>query len=160
MLNAGLPNSEEFRSHALNLAEQDRIRGYLLHVQNQPVAFAYCESADDVTLYYSTIGYHPQYANLSPGTVLLYCLLKELFKEQRFRWLDFGPGAAQYKSIFATSSQLCGDVYLLRNNPKNLAIVLAHTSVESISAAMGKILKTAGVKRLIQKTLRAVSGAK
>jgi CelD/BcsL family acetyltransferase involved in cellulose biosynthesis len=160
MLDAGLPDSAEFRSHTLDLAQRNRVRGYLLHIQNRPAAFAYCESADDVTLYYSTIGYHPQYASLSPGTVLLYWLLKDLFDEQHFGWLDFGSGVSQYKSVFATGSQLCADVYLLRTNPKHLAIVLAHAGVDSLSATIGKALKAAGIKGLIRNTLRTIKGAK
>lgn len=159
MLGVGLPASAAFREAVLNLARQGRARGYLLYLGEQPAAFAYCTSQGP-NLYYSNIGYDPQHASLSPGTVLLYHILEHVFQERRFRWFDFGIGEAQYKSVFGTGSRTCGDVYFFRLSAKNVGIVLAHAALDRFSWALGRALERAGFKSRIRKWLRSLRGAR
>ncbi|MCA1560509.1 MAG: GNAT family N-acetyltransferase [Acidobacteria bacterium] len=159
MLGVGLPASEEFRETVLNLARQGLARGYLLYVGEQPAAFAYC-TCEDSNIYYSTIGYDPQHAGLSPGTVLLYHILEHVFRERRFQWFDFGIGEAQYKSVFGSGFRTCGDVYFFRLSAKNASIVLAHAALDRLSATLGRALERAGVKSRIRKWLRSLRGGR
>ena len=94
-------------------AARGEARGYLLRDQGQPVAFAWC-AARGSTLVYEVIGYRPELADRSPGTVLLYLILEDLFALGRYPVLDFGPGHAFYKEAFATRHTDFADAYLLR----------------------------------------------
>ena len=154
MLGVGLPASQEFHQSTLEGARSGGVRGYLLSYKQQPAAFAYCECKDP-TLLYSIIGYDPQFAALSPGTVLLYYIVRHLFDEHRFQWLDFGIGESQYKSTFGTDFRTCGDVYLFPLGPRGLAIALSHWALDSSSALLGKLLESIGVKARVRKWLRA-----
>jgi len=69
LLDAGLPADEEFQAALIADARQDAVRGYLLFLRNEPIAYLYCPVEDGV-LVYSHLGYDPQHAGLSPGTVL------------------------------------------------------------------------------------------
>ncbi len=42
LLDAGLPDSEEFRHEMERLAQQGRVRGFILFYQNKPVSYLYC----------------------------------------------------------------------------------------------------------------------
>jgi CelD/BcsL family acetyltransferase involved in cellulose biosynthesis len=157
MLGVGLPQSPEFQRSTLERAGSDRVRGYLLSYQQQPAAFAYCE-CKNLTLSYSVIGYDPQFASLSPGTVLLYYIVKHVFNEGRFRWLDFGIGESQYKSTFSTDFRTCGDVYLFPLGPKGVVIALSHWALDTVSTLLGRFFARLGVKTRIRKWLRAAHG--
>jgi CelD/BcsL family acetyltransferase involved in cellulose biosynthesis len=86
-----------------HLARRGQWRGYLLFVRDEPCA--YCLG----TVYgrkfdYDVPGYDERMARLSPGTVLLYRILEDLFASGMADELDFGAGPAEYKRLFATSN--------------------------------------------------------
>jgi len=94
--------------------------------KNGPAAYALCMRQGDA-LIYSTIGYDPQYKDLSPGTVLLYLILQRLFAEQRFRIFDFvGGGDYGYKTMFSTGSLDYARVLWFPWSLKNFALVGLH----------------------------------
>jgi CelD/BcsL family acetyltransferase involved in cellulose biosynthesis len=159
MLGVGLPDTAEFRERLVAHASEGLARGYALYYEGRPVAFAYC-TCNDETLYYSTIGYDPQFAALSPGTVLLYHILEHVFGEGRFRWFDFGVGEGQYKSVFGTGRGICGDVYFFRLSLRNLAIVVAHAGLDRLSGTVGAVFARFGWKSGIRKWLRRLRGAR
>jgi len=118
-IGCGLPPSEEI------LADSDAI-GFLLMHKNGPAAYALCMRQGDA-LIYSTIGYDPQYKDLSPGTVLLYLILQRLFAEQRFRIFDFVVvGDYGYKTMFSTGSLDYARVLWFPWSLKNFALVGLH----------------------------------
>ena len=94
--------------------------------KNGPAAYALCMRQGDA-LIYSTIGYDPQYKDLSPGTVLLYLILQRLFAEQRFRIFDFVVvGDYGYKTMFSTGSLDYARVLWFPWSLKNFALVGLH----------------------------------
>ena len=118
LLDAGLSQTESFRKSANELAIAGKARGYLLSMNGSVVAFAWCR-VDGTRLIYDTIGYLPEFSKLSPGTVLLYLILRDLFANEQVNHLDFGPGHAPYKEMFSNFKQEYIDLYLFRNTLKN-----------------------------------------
>ena len=153
LLKAGLPQTAEFRRKIVELAAEDRVRGYLLYLNGSPVAFAYC-TVDGELLTYQTPGYDPAYGVYSPGIVLLYHILDRVISEGLVRVFDFGTGDAFYKDAFATGTAACAAVYYFRYNPKTLVFVAVHTSLCLLSAAAVKLLKALHVKDLAKKIFR------
>ncbi len=153
MLGVGLPETSEFRDKVLEYAAEGSVRGYILYHAGKPIAFVYC-TATGSTLYYSVIGYDPSFAEWSPGTVLLYLILEHLFAEARFSHLDFGLGEAQYKSMFSTGSQTCGDVYYFPPSLRNRVIIYSHRAFDEVSTFGGRMLRKLGQKDKLRKLLR------
>jgi hypothetical protein len=153
LVGAGLPDTPEFLSALSAVAKAGRVRGYVLFVAGQPVAFAFC-TVTGSTIHYDVIGYDPTYAQLSPGTVLLFEIMHRVFDEGLFDLFDFGPGDAQYKRSFSTCSRRCANILYLKPTAHNAAFVVAHLFVESLSSTAGALLARLGLKRKVKKLFR------
>lgn len=83
-------------------AEQGRLRSYVLLCQGRAIAFQVGAAYGDV-YFPETIGYLPEYQNLSPGRVLHMRVLADLCASG-FREYDHGFGDAPYKRVFGSYS--------------------------------------------------------
>ncbi len=155
LLDAGLSSGPDFVQNMCALAARGQARGYLLRDGSQAIAFAWCRGDGD-QLIYDVIGYVPSAAALSPGTILLFHILEDLFSLARFTSINFGGGEAQYKAMFATDKQDMADVYLFLPSLRNRALLHLHWFVFRISAALGAWLERAGLKQRVKKILRGL----
>lgn len=153
MLNAGLPDTAQFLRAMQDIASRGAARGYLLCMQGKPVAFAWCTTNCNAVSY-QVVGYLPEYAELSPGTVLLYLILQDLFSLEEYRILDFGSGSAFYKEVFATDKLEFADSYLLRPTLENRWKLWLLWETERFSAKVGKVLEQMGLKKKIRRWMR------
>lgn len=156
LLKSGLPADKAFVDHLDKLAREGRARGYLLSDGGQPIAYAWCSLAGDV-LKYEIVGYLPDSADLSPGTVLLYHIIEDAHAIANCRFLDFGPGEALYKSMFANRKVEYVDLYLFRMTAPNVLLVSLHRGQALANESLGRILEKLGVKSRIKRFIRALS---
>lgn len=119
LLGCGLPEGPEAEARMAALAAADKARGWLLFVEGEPASYLYAP-AEGETLIYAFLGYDPEHAALSPGTVLQLEAMRQLFEERRFAAFDFTEGEGQHKRLFATGSVECLDLLLLRPTFANL----------------------------------------
>ena len=158
LLGSGLPASTDFRRRMIAEAELGEARGYLLRDGEQAIAFAWCRRKGG-RLIYDIIGYLPESSSLSPGTVLLYLILQDVFAEGSFEMVDFGPGEAQYKSLFATHRQEFIDTYLFRRTLRNQLLARLHFALSGLSTGLGKRLDQLGLKKRIKDAIRSIRGS-
>ena len=153
MLNAGLPDGAEYLRQMQDRAARGEARGYLLREQGTPVAFAWCTAkGDEIT--YQIIGYLSEYADKSPGTVLLYQIIQDLFALGQYRLFDFGTGSAFYKESFATDKIDFADSYLFRPGIKNSWKLWWLWKTECFSNLVGEALNRMGLKKKIRLLMR------
>jgi hypothetical protein len=153
LLNAGLPDTEEFIHGAELLAAEQRLRAYILFDGEKPVSYLYCPVHDEV-LIYAYLGYDPAYMQLSVGTVLQWLALEALFAEKRFRYFDFTEGQSDHKRLFATHQQQCVNLLILQKSLKNNLLVYSHWGLEVFSRWLGEVLAKFGLKSKIKRLLR------
>lgn len=153
LLKAGLPDSPQFLRGMQDTALRGEARGYLLRLQGKPIAFAWC-TAKGASVTYQVIGYLPEHADLSPGTVLLYLILQDLFSLESYGVFDFGSGSAFYKEAFATDKLEFADSYLLRPTLVNRGKLWLLWQSECFSAAVGSLLDRLGLKKKIRQWMR------
>jgi len=149
----GLPEEPAFFANLVSLAEQDKIRGYLLFYDCHPAAFALCH-VNGNCLTGELCGYDPSQSHLSPGNALIGYIVERLFEEQQFRMLDLGPGDADYKAFFATGSVPCADVYYFPRSLKNIALVIAHSTTAVLWQWTTRILDALRVRDSLKKLAR------
>lgn len=155
LFEGAIPAGEAFCSRMVELAGQDRVRAFLLFLGGEPVSYLYLPVEAGI-LEYSYLGYKPSVSDLSPGTVLLYLALEQLFSEQRFSKFDFSYGQSQTKEVFCTDKNLRADIHYFRKTLKNLSGVLGHAATDSVSVACGRALEQLGIRQKIRKLLRSV----
>ncbi|MEO8407104.1 MAG: GNAT family N-acetyltransferase [Oxalobacteraceae bacterium] len=153
LLDAGIPDSEEFVGEMEALAAEDRVRAYVLFDGDRPVSYLYCPARDDV-LVYAYLGYDPDYMKMSVGTVLQWLAVEQLFAEARFRFFDFTEGESEHKRLFATDDVLCANIFFLRRNFGNIVLIHAHLFMGQFSRRLGDVLENFGVKAKIKRLLR------
>jgi CelD/BcsL family acetyltransferase involved in cellulose biosynthesis len=153
LLDAGIPDDRDFLEGMKQLASEDRVRAFLLFLKGEPVAYLYCPATDGV-LFYEYLGYTPDSARLSPGTVLQWLALESLFKEDQFRIFDFTAGDGAHKEYFGSHHQTCADVYYIRPGLKPLTVTLNHALVTGLSDLTTWIMDRLGIKARIKRLLR------
>lgn len=154
LLSAGLPDNQAFLAEMMRHAERGLVRGYLLFLKGKPISYLYLPVEDD-RLIYAYLGYDPEHAKLSPGTVLQWLVVEALYDEGRFRYFDFTEGQGAHKELFGTNSLYCGNVYFLKDNLANRLTVAAHRGLSGLSDGIVGLLDRMGLKQAIKKWLRA-----
>ncbi|MGJ8537519.1 MAG: GNAT family N-acetyltransferase, partial [Parasphingopyxis sp.] len=124
LLDAGLPDDPASKAEMIRAAARGEVRAWLLFVRNEPVSYLYAP-ADGDTLIYAYLGYDPDWARHSPGTVLQMEAMKQIIEEGRFRRFDFTEGDGQHKRLFATDGIACVDLLLLRKTLGNYLLASA-----------------------------------
>jgi len=142
LLDAGLPEGEEALAAMRGLAARDALRGWVLFIDGRPASYLHAP-AEGAVLVYAHLGYDPDHAALSPGTVLQFEALRQLMEEGRFELFDFTEGEGQHKRQFATGSVECVDLLLLRPSLSNRLAGHALAGFDRLVA-----LATAAVSRL------------
>lgn len=153
LLDAGLPDSDAFRDALLARARDGRARGYILFLDEQPIAYLYCP-LDDGILEYAYLGYLQEHAALSPGTVLQWRVVERLFEEGGYRMFDFTAGEGAHKAMFGKDSRLCADVWLLRPTMGNRMRIFSFLAVTSTSNSVSTLLDRLQMKSRLKRLMR------
>lgn len=124
LLGAGLPDDPDFMASMIRAATRGEACGWLLFVDDEPVSYLYAP-ADGDTLIYAYLGYDPDWARHSPGTVLQVEVMRQIIEEGRFSRFDFTEGDGQHKRQFATDGIDCADLLLLRKTAGNHMLAAA-----------------------------------
>lgn len=154
LLGAGLPEDAATRRTMLDAAEADRMRAFLLHAGGVPVAYLSLPVTGQ-TLVYAHLGYDPDWARLSVGTVLQMDALEQLFAEQRFGWFDFTEGDGAHKELFGTHHALCSSLVLLEPTLANRTLLGARAGFDAGVSQAKALAQRSGALGRIRALLRA-----
>jgi CelD/BcsL family acetyltransferase involved in cellulose biosynthesis len=121
----GFPETEEFAADLVQRAANDGVCGFVLMNQSAPTAYVFCW-IDGAAVIYSYCGYDPEYAQFSPGTVLLYLIIKWLFEQKNFTLFDLGNDGWDYKTMLATGAVKYLKVIWFPKTVSNLTWVILH----------------------------------
>lgn len=115
-LGAGFEDSPMWRSVLTELAHAEQLRCYLLRCGGVPVAYQ-VGSVNGRTFVLDAAAYDPAHRNLSPGTVLLILVIRDLC-EHGFECLDYGFGDAPYKRQYGVRHWEECNVHLYGGGPR------------------------------------------
>jgi len=138
----------------LDAAQDGNMRCFLLFLQGEPVAYLSLPIRGR-TLVYAHLGYDPDCAALSPGTVLQMEALRMLFAEERFRFFDFTEGEGAHKALFGTHSVACCSFLLLRATLANRLLLGARDGFDAGVARIKGLTEHSGSLASARKLLRA-----
>lgn len=153
LLGGGLPDDARFVQAMLSLAAADAARAWLLYVEEQPVAYLYCP-IEHGTVRYDHVGHDPDFADVSPGSVLQMEAMRDLFAEGCHRRFDFTEGEGQHKRQFATDGVACADLLLLRPTVVNRATVAALSAFDGGMAQAKQFVNRLGLHAIAKRIRR------
>ncbi len=145
---------EEWIAQLETLARNNRFRGYVLYINDEPVAYNYCPIYGDGILLYDLSGYIPESNRYSPGTVLQAHIIERSFADDAIKIYDLCEGEGRHKEQFATGSNTCFNAYIFPKNAYYKTLVSAHRAMDQISDKIVAITERLGIKDKIKTFLR------
>lgn len=125
-IGAGFIDGKQERDILEYRAEKEALRGYVLYINNDPVAFwigiQYLN-----TFYLAYTGYLPQYEKYELGTILFLKLVEDIISCKTIHTIDFGFGDAAYKRRFGDTSWEEISIYLFPHTLKGFTLNAART---------------------------------
>jgi CelD/BcsL family acetyltransferase involved in cellulose biosynthesis len=131
VVNSSLDNNPGNQHRLADLAGRNLLRSYLLQCGDKPCAFVLGYQFRDI-YHYADPRYDQTYKTLSPGTVLLWLMLEDLFRHRPPRRLNFGVGDARYKREFGNRQYQDAAVLLLRKTATNRIRRSSHAAFQSL----------------------------
>lgn len=157
LLDVGLPEGDAATARMIDLARQGRVRAWLLFLNGDAISYLYLTITDAV-ISYDFLGYAPESAPLSPGTVLQMEALEELFAEGCFRYFDFTEGDGAHKRMFGTDSIAACSFFLLKPDISNRLLMGALNIFDGSVAGVKKLTEKSGALAKVRKVLRGKGG--
>ncbi len=102
-----------YRESLMSAAKLGCLRAYLLKCGGQPCAFVIGYQDKDV-LQFEQTAYSQEWHEFSPGTVLYYQLMQDLYEHRPPKLLNFGVGTNPHKQLFSNQSTSDTALYVLR----------------------------------------------
>jgi CelD/BcsL family acetyltransferase involved in cellulose biosynthesis len=154
LLGQGLPKTKKFKEELLTRSMKGEILGYILKVSGKPVAYNLCPIYGGNKALYDYTGYDPDYAKYSPGSVLQFKIIEDLFAREKIDYYDLCIGEGLHKELFATGHIFCGNIYFCKITLKNLSIFSIKYIISSINELGKKLLAFIGLERIVKKLIR------
>ena len=167
LLGLGVRDPEQLARDAKAAARRGWLRSYVLLVNGQAVAFMHglqfpgqIPGASRGGSYdYIDVGHDPAWSSQSPGTVLQYLVIEDLYRHDPPAVFDFGPGDAVHKARFGNASCLETDFYLFRRTARALWAHGAHSACTRTSAWAGAVLDRFRLKAKVRHAVRRLASA-
>lgn len=153
LMQAGLPCDAEDVAQAVAAAADDKIRAFLLFAGGRAIAYLYLPVERDV-LVYAYLGYDPDCADLSPGTVLHVEAMRALYGENRFRAFDFTEGDGAHKAQFGRATITCADILILCPTLRNRLTLAAMQGIDSAASRGKAVLDHLGLRAKVKALIR------
>jgi Acetyltransferase (GNAT) domain len=155
LLGQGLPKTQQFKDSILAKGSRGEILGYILKIGEYPVAYNLCPRyGGGNKILYDQTGYDPDFSNYSPGTVLQFKIIEDLFKREGIDYYDLCTGEGIHKEIFATGHIFCGNAYFFPLTIKYLAIFATKFMLATTISCVKNLLDRVGLKAVIKKYIR------
>ena len=139
-------------------AERGWLRCYILYCRSAPVAFMIGYQCHGCYSYID-VGYDPDWASWSVGSVLQYEVLADLYRRPDTpRLFDFSTGYGDHKARFGNFSRKEVNVLLLPNTVRNRVIVGAYRFTMAVSKLMVTSLDRYGLKMPLKRFMRRIAG--
>ncbi len=161
LLGLGLRDTPALRSQLRMAAQRGWFRSYILYCREQPVAFMLGYQYAGC-YYYTDVGYDPDYAKWSVGSVLQLKVMQHLYSRDDRRPLlfDFSTGYGSHKARFGNVARREANVLLLPRTLTNRLKATAFLVNERASLGTAALLERVGVKARVKKLLRGIAGTR
>lgn len=140
ILGTRIGDTEDDRAWFARLAESGLLRSYLLKCGERPCAFVVGYQFNDV-FHYVELGYDRDFAEWSPGTVLLHMLIQDLCDHRPASVLNFGMGDADYKRRFGNTQKEDVSILILRKSLVNRLRINSHSAFRSLVRLVRKLVR-------------------
>jgi hypothetical protein len=155
VLGLGLRDTQGLKGQLLLAAMRGWLRSYILYCKEMPVAFMLGYQYHGACYYYMDVGYDPEYASWSVGSVLQLKVLQDLYAQSdRPEVFDFSIGQGDHKRRFGNRSRREANVLLLPNTVRSRVLAFTFNSWDRATAGAVSLLDHLGVKSRLKTLIR------
>jgi CelD/BcsL family acetyltransferase involved in cellulose biosynthesis len=154
LFNSALPMEESYTTTLIQAAEQKKIFGFILFVNDTPAAYTTCPLTTPHTVLYDYTGYDPLFAGYSPGIVLQFKIIEYLCDHSTISTYDLCTGEGAHKELFTSNFTLCCNAYLLPATLPTTLAVAAHRLLALTTDSMSALLQRLHIKSTIKRLIR------
>jgi hypothetical protein len=155
LLGQGIQDESRFLARCREAASHGWLRGYVLLLGGEPVAFMHGWQYRGVYLYLET-GYDQELRTHSPGTVLHIMVIEDMFAHDTPRVFEFGVHGEQ-KATFGNASHRAAEVFLIRPSVYPMVATGLYRLSNAGTEAAKKVLERYGVKDKVKQMIRRLS---
>ena len=134
-LGVGVRDTPLWRAITLAEALSRRLRCYALRAPNQTLAYVFGTVDEAGTYHFEATGFNPALRDHSPGSVLLWNVISDLFEHTPVQRIDFGFGDAVYKRIYATKQRTEANMQIFGTSPAARFTGLMYSSTSRLHEA-------------------------
>lgn len=153
LLGQGVQDASEFHKRCRAAAEHGWLRGYVLYLDEEPIAFMHGYQYRGVYLYVET-AYDQDLRKHSPGTVLHVLVLEEMYENDTPEIFEFGVHGDQ-KAAFGNHTYMAGQVFLIRPAVYPMLATgvyrLSDAATETAKKALDRFGATGKVKQMMRR---------
>lgn len=134
--------------------ERGWFRGFVLYVDDKPIAFCHGEGFAG-RFRYGIPGYDPEYADYRVGTYVLMKMIEHLCDDETMSVLDFGWGDAEYKRRYGDRQWIEEDATVYATRPRLAWINFVRTAFTGLNTALLAAARSLGGVGWIKKQWRS-----
>jgi hypothetical protein len=151
LLQIGIPELSDFLTEIKNVTDW---RGYIMFIGPKPIAFMSLPVVGR-TLVYDRVGFDQTFYRLSPGSVLQYLAIKDLFENENFQYMDLTAGDGLHKTLFANRSTEAATIYYFPRSMRGLCLLSVYAGCRTMSSFAVRILGILGLKARLKRAVRS-----
>ena len=157
LLGLGLRNRKAFDRRLRFAAQKTWLRSYILFCSGRPVAFM-LGYQHRRCFYYTDVGFDPDYAQWSVGSVLQLEVIEDLYaRDNRPELFDFSTGYGDHKARFGNRQQEEVNLLLLPRTLRHAILAGAYKRLDGLANFAVSTADRIGVKQTLKKTIRNLS---
>lgn len=151
-LGVGFFDTPAERERLILKARRGWLRAYVLHIQEEPVAFWIGDLSGN-TFGSDYLAHGPEFAKYSPGLYLILKAMEDLCS--RVTQVDFGSGSAEYKKVLSDRQWDEGSVYIFASSFKGFRLKAMRLLTDGVHLTGKRVLDRMGILLKVRKAWRS-----
>jgi hypothetical protein len=135
-----LSDDETTKKTLMSLADRCLLRCYILFSGDEPCAFSTAYQRRG-TINCHEFGFDQRLQRYSPGKVLLYLMIEDLYADSAVTLLNFGMGDAEYKRQLADIETTESSWLIMRRSIRNRILVKSHSILDGTVEFAKKVFR-------------------
>lgn len=154
-LGVGFMDSPESRDQLRRRAQRGWLRGYVLYLEDSPIAF-WIGDLNQQTYRSDYTAYRSEYSAVSPGMYLMLKTIEQFCDDpaRNVTEVDLALGQAEYKEMLGNRNWQEAAVYLFAPSAKGLTLRLARGLTSGVDTFLKRVLTRLGLLQKIKKRWR------
>jgi hypothetical protein len=155
LLKQGIQDEAAFLARCREAAAHGWLRGYVLHLGDEPIAFMHGWQYRGAYLYLET-AYDQELRQHSPGTVLHIMVIEDMYAHDTPRVFEFGVHGDQ-KATFGNATYRAAEIFLIRPSAYPMLATGLYRLSNAGTEAAKKVLDRYGVTGKVKQMMRRLS---